>query len=74
MTTYKCGICQKQVTDYGNNGHPLTSERVCDNCNTGHIVPIRLALSSLPNPLERFFTLEAEKDLCEKLYGRRVAA
>lgn len=44
--TMKCAICGNEAGKYGNNPEPLLhhDERVCDDCNALHIIPIRLGM------------------------------
>ena len=37
-----CPLCGKSYFGYGNNPRPLNIKRVCDDCNSNVIIPIRL--------------------------------
>ena len=37
-----CPLCGTTYFGYGNNPRPLNIKRVCDNCNTNVIIPMRL--------------------------------
>lgn len=45
-STYKCCLCGKTKTGWGNDPWPLTSdlsgERCCDSCNLHRVIPARL--------------------------------
>ena len=30
----KCGMCGETIVGYGNNGRPITEDKVCNECNT----------------------------------------
>ncbi len=39
----KCCICEKPITDYGNNPQPIKKEgRCCDICNMTIVIPSRM--------------------------------
>jgi len=39
----KCCICEKPITDYGNNPQPIKKEgRFCDICNMTIVIPSRM--------------------------------
>ena len=39
----KCCICEKPITDYGNNPQPIKKEgRCCDICNITIVIPSRM--------------------------------
>lgn len=39
----KCCICEKPITDYGNNPQPIKKEgRCCDQCNMTIVIPSRM--------------------------------
>ena len=40
--TTKCALCKKEIKGYGNNGQPLTSGKVCDQCNK-EVIKARLS-------------------------------
>lgn len=41
--TFKCCLCGKECTGYGNNPEPLAKEgRCCDKCNSTKVIPARL--------------------------------
>jgi hypothetical protein len=37
-----CALCEGTYDGYGNNGYPLTEERVCDECNADKVIPARM--------------------------------
>jgi len=39
----KCIICKKSYTGRGNNAEPVKRGRCCDACNSGVVIPIRMA-------------------------------
>ena len=41
-----CALCEGTYDEYGNNGYPLTEERVCDECNADKVIPARMASES----------------------------
>lgn len=44
MPEYRCCICKKLVWGYGNNPDPVKKEgECCDSCNSGVVMPMRLA-------------------------------
>ena len=48
MNENKCCICHQTLEDdFGNNAEPLMSGRCCNECNTKHIIPFRLFITSL---------------------------
>lgn len=45
--TYKCVICRKEFTGYGNNPRPvLFHGRCCDKCNRNVVIPFRMLIIS----------------------------
>lgn len=45
---FKCCICHKESTGYGNNPNPYKfSGRCCDACNRTYVIPARFALLNL---------------------------
>lgn len=38
----KCGICKKPIVGHSHNGQPVISGSVCDGCNYGVVIPVRL--------------------------------
>lgn len=42
---YKCVICRKEQTGYGNNPMPVAFHgRCCDKCNKQYVIPMRFIL------------------------------
>ena len=39
---YKCVLCEKTFSGYGNNAQPITEGRCCDDCNLIKVIPKRL--------------------------------
>lgn len=45
--TWKCCLCGRKFTGWGNNAEPLKSGRCCNECNDTKVIPARLmALSN----------------------------
>ena len=43
--TYKCSICGKETTGFGNDPRPIIdneSERCCDDCNNNYVIPMKI--------------------------------
>lgn len=50
----KCCICDKEISDYGNNPYPLcekedTQSRCCDECNSNYVIRARIMLQQAKN-------------------------
>jgi len=70
----KCTICKQTITGYGNNAQPINDGRCCDNCNTGHVVPLRIALLSVSHSLvETLSMIAIEQKLINGLYKGEAA-
>lgn len=41
--TWKCSICGKKFTGWGNNAQPVKAGRCCDHCNIEWVIPARMA-------------------------------
>ena len=50
MKTFSCSICDKEVTEFGNNPQPVISQSgkpCCDECNTKYVIPARIFMYQL---------------------------
>lgn len=41
----KCEICKKEITGFTNNASPLMDGECCSECNSKHVVPLRIFLA-----------------------------
>jgi len=41
---YKCVICKKLFTGYGNNAEPVKCGRCCSKCNMKKVIPARIKM------------------------------
>lgn len=57
----KCCICERKLNGYGNNAYPIKEGMCCDNCNIKFVVPARMFLNRINNPI----SFEVSKSLKE---------
>ena len=41
----KCSICEKEITQHGNNAYPYKIGNCCDECNLNHVLSLRFFLT-----------------------------
>lgn len=58
----KCGLCGEEIVGYGNNGSPLTEEKVCDSCNW-EVIQERLKRSKAANDRDLSVTKSASEGI-----------
>jgi len=52
MKTFNCSICERDVTEWGNNPQPIltySGKKCCDSCNTKYVIPARIFINELLN-------------------------
>lgn len=55
MKNYKCCICGDTFCGWGNNPSPVVNDEdalCCDNCNSLHVIPARMAMIYLQKEKE----------------------
>lgn len=63
MNVFKCVICNKKKTEYGNNPSPIKHKGLCcDVCNMESVIPERLALCGIDEQYVIDVLLEVAKD------------
>lgn len=51
--TWKCCICKRRFTGWGNNAQPVKDGKCCDECNWMYVIPARIAELSGGNDEQR---------------------
>ena len=62
MNIFKCVICNKKKTEYGNNPAPIEFNGLCcDKCNMEKVIPARLTLYGIDQDYVMEVLLEVSK-------------
>lgn len=47
----KCCICERKLNSYENNAYPIKEGMCCNNCKIRFVVPARVFLNKINNPI-----------------------